>query len=947
MNNFKIKIVSVFFAAAFAVSGVALPYGAKAAAVEKYSDYTVRSNYSKTFNDIAINGSDTESAEGGDISVGTYEDISNALIWKSQDGSVSYKFKTEGDISCNIKISYMSISDNGADFEFGLLIDGQYPFETAGSLKLPQIWTNAGEIKTDLNGNENTPEQTAYGKLTEKKLYDPSGSVPYELLFNFSGGEHTITLLKKSGAVVISEIVLTAPEEALDYGQTENEYKALGYKEYAGEPVIIEGEDAVLKSTRSLVPKSDNTSADIRPNNVYKTVLNYIGDTNWSEPGEELVWYIDVPEDGLYKIGFNYKQDKVINGVSYRSLKIDGEYPFEEAKNLKFTYGTSWRFMSAGDGEKDYLFYLTEGRHSLSMAVTMGEISDYYVVMEDIVEKIGDMYLKIVTITGTSPDSNRDYDLFRQIPDFSETLKDYKKTLNSLAENMKTVSGKRGSQYIAAVNNMERVITSMIENPYTAQNYVSDYYSNYTTLGSWLSEMKSMPLSLDSIQLATPSKAYNDLHAGFFEKIGFSVKRFMVSFIVDYNNVSAEDSENQSLKIWVNWGRDQAMVLDSLIRESFTPNTGITVNLELTNASLIKGILSDIQPDLALHLSRTEPVNLAMRGALYDLNNFSDYDEIMKRFDSSAGEPYRYKNGNYALPDTQAFYMMFYRKDVFEKFGLSVPKTWNEFIDTMVAVQRNNLQVYLPYIQITAATTVNTGLGGLNLFPSVLMQFGGRVYDDSQSKAELDNATAFSAFSFWTDFYTKYKVPAVSNFYNRFRVGTSPLGIETYTFYTTLAEAAPEIDGKWGIALVPGVEKEDGTVDHTVSGSGTGCAILEKSKNKEAAWEFLKWWTSADTQLKYNNNVESILGAVSRTTTANVEAFANMSWNREDLSLLLEQRKWIKEIPEVPGSYYLSRAVDQAFWEVYNKNANPKDTLIKWNDVANGEIARKIKEYSN
>ena len=81
--------------------------------------------------------------------------------------------------------------------------------------------------------------------------------------------------------------------------------------------------------------------------------------------------------------------------------------------------------------------------------------------------------------------------------------------------------------------------------------------------------------------------------------------------------------------------------------------------------------------------------------------------------------------------------------------------------------------------------------------------------------------------------YTKYKMPETLSFYNRFRVGTTPLGVDVYTNYNQLSQAAPEIDGRWGIALVPGIKNEDGSINHTVSGAGTGCAILKSSKNKE------------------------------------------------------------------------------------------------------------------
>ena len=47
----------------------------------------------------------------------------------------------------------------------------------------------------------------------------------------------------------------------------------------------------------------------------------------------------------------------------------------------------------------------------------------------------------------------------------------------------------------------------------------------------------------------------------------------------------------------------------------------------------------------------------------------------------------------------------------------------------------------------------------------------------------------------------------------------------------------------------------------------------------------------------------------------------------------------------MPGSYYVSRAVDQAFWSVVNGGESPKDALMKWSDIANYEIERKVEQY--
>ena len=185
-----------------------------------------------------------------------------------------------------------------------------------------------------------------------------------------------------------------------------------------------------------------------------------------------------------------------------------------------------------------------------------------------------------------------------------------------------------------------------------------------------------------------------------------------------------------------------------------------------------------------------------------------------------------------------------------------------------------------------------------------------------------------------------------ANFYNRFRLGTMPLGIASYNLYTQIVTAAPEISGKWGISPVPGTVKSDGSIDRSVSGGGTGAGILKVSKNKEAAWEFLKWWTSSETQYTYSENLECVLGPTGRQMTSNVEAFKNLSWSRGDKQILLEQWENVVEVPEVPGSYYLARSVDQAYWEVMNGRTTPKEALVKWAQVANSEIERKIKEYN-
>ena len=869
----------------------------------------------------------------------------NVLIL-NPNSSVTYDFSVKDNCLYNLILKYKIYDESGMDAKIGIEIDGTYPFVAAEEIEIARMWADAGEFRTDDFGNQFSPEQTDYQGFVSKRLFDATGEITEPYLFGFSKGNHQLTLSVKSGSIAILQIIISVPDKPAKYSDLMGEYERNGYKKYNGEQIVIEGENASIKNSNSIIPLSDNSSKIPAPSSSVKTLINYIGSTNWQNATDEITWEIDVPDDGLYKLGLMYKQDKVINGVSYRHIRIDGCTPFEEAAHIAFPYCIDWRFYEFSDENGDgYYFYLTKGKHELSMSVTMGETAEAYRRIKAVTTELGNLYIDIVMITGESPSANRDYELFKQIPDFMEILKNNYTELQNLADYIRDYTGKRSTSLVAAINNMSRVLNSMYDNKYTAHTYVSDFYSNYVTLSSWLYEMTVMPLSIDQIVFAAPESDFEYKNVNFFEKMAFTFAKFLNSFSSGYLKVSDDKKNSESLKIWVNWGRDQAQVLNSLIQESFTAKTGISVDLEITNADLIKGMLSNNAPDLSLHLSRATPVNLAMRGALYDLSKFDDYEDVLKRFGESAEIPYQYDGGTYALPDQQSFYIMFYRTDIFERLNLEAPKTWNEFLENTAVLQRNNMEAYIPYAKITAANTTDVGLGGLNLYATVLMQCGGSVYNKEKNESLFTSSTSLQAFKYWTDMYTQYKIPTEMDFYNRFKVGTCPMGVTTYTTYTTLLQTAPEISDRWAIATVPGTVQSDGTVNSTVSGAGTGCSILNSSKNKEAAWEFLKWWTEADTQQRYNANVESILGAVSRVTTANVEAFSKMGWDSEDLKILLEERNNIKEIPEIPGSYYLSRSVDQAFWAVINGTDTVKDAVTKWGKEANEEIKRKISEY--
>ena len=866
-------------------------------------------------------------------------DINNTL--KAEPIEIAVEIAEEG--LYNIGFSYKANDNGNGALEFGFKIDGEYPFSEAEKFYLSRMYCDDGGNRVDGLGNEFAAKQIPYDKFYFATLTDITKWTNDEYFVFLSAGVHTVTLNAVSGSFDIEYVTFGTLEETSKYKKPTDKSK-----NYKGENIVIEGEKAALKSSYWLAAKADNSTINITPYSATKSLVNYIGGGNWKNCGETIIWETPELEEGYYQLGFSYRQSTVLGAKVYRSLKIDGKTPFEEAKAIGFGYSYNWQQSYFADKNNNpYLIYLSKGKHTLEFAVIPGEIAEVRDLIKTAIAELGDLYIEITMITGETVDIYRDYDLFAQIDDMKERLQSISAKLKKASKELKEITGEKGGSYVSVIDNMTQILDLMVDNRYTAHRYKESYYSKYTSLASVLYEMSTMPLDIDKISLSPVGQKKPFESKNIFSKAVFTAKKFLVSFVQDYNNISGSENSNETVTIWVNWGRDQAQVLNSLVQTSFTSETKIPVNIQIVNASIVQAILSGKGPDCLLQHSRSEPVNLAMRGVLYDLKQFDDLEDVLSRFQDGAELPYYYKDGLYALPDTQSFYLMYYRTDIFEEMGLTVPKTWEDFEEVVKLLARNNLTAWMPNNAVTDINQANIGIGSINLFPTLLKQKGVEIYSADGKSTNLSSSDATVTFNEWTDFYTKLKLPRTLDFYNRFRTGTCPIGISTHTMYTTLKAAAPEIDGLWNVAVIPGTIKEDGTINNTSSGGGSSCFILNMSKTPKNAWEFLKWWTDADTQLSFSNEVEAILGPTGRVSASNVEAFSNMEWDSKMKDTILTAMNQVEEIPEYPGSYYVSRSVYQSFWNVVENNQNPKEMLLKYSEEADVEIARKWKQYEN
>ena len=117
-------------------------------------------------------------------------------------------------------------------------------------------------------------------------------------------------------------------------------------------------------------------------------------------------------------------------------------------------------------------------------------------------------------------------------------------------------------------------------------------------------------------------------------------------------------------------------------------------------------------------------------------------------------------------------------------------------------------------------------------------------------------------------------------------------------------------------------------------------------QQKKNGWEFLKWWTSAETQARFGREMECLMGSSARYATANLEAFRQLSWSAEQIEILTEARSWAQTNREVAGGYYTGRHVVNAIRKVVNQQAVPRETLLDYNKTINDEIVKKRAEFN-
>lgn len=908
--------------------------------------------YTGTDEVIALAPGDAET--DGVLEKGIYGYDGEALVL-GENTNAEWNFQVKEAGLYGITVDYAGVDGDGSKIQRELRIDGELPCEEATNIYFYRQFVEAEEVKINEIGDEVWPSQEEVPTWLTREIHDSKGFDPEPMYFYLTEGKHSLSFGYVDQPIAIREVRVEGKQEIPSYEEMKQVYETNGYKKAgSGMGAFMEGEESSWRSD-SIIRRESSANPKMSPFNLYNRVLNNVGGSRWNRGEQSVNWTFEVAEDGLYEIGVKLRQNKTEGMPVYRQILVDGEVPFEEFLEYKFEYGDDWygTTLANQDGEP-YLIYLEKGVHELTFTAQIGPIHGVIQRATNDVSVLSDITRDITKITGPEPDPNYEYNLYRLMPELSGELAELADSIEVDAEILHQITNRTTS----AENSIRSIVDTLREfsaDVDTIPKALGELENAQTSLGSYITSLNTSPMSIDYIEVLSPEDEFVAEDATFFETFYVSTVNFLLSFVKDYDAVgmTEEDGENVVLEVWIGRGSEWGEILKEMIDEKFTPETGIHVNLNVMPSGqlstggvnvLMLSLNSGTAPDVGLSVDYNLPSEFAFRDAAVDLTQFEDYEEVESWFYDASMIPYRFGEGVYALPETMNFTAMFYRKDIVQELGIKLPDTWTELYEDVLPVLYENSMSFNMSVDTSVSSSSPAALSG---FTMMLLQNGGSYYSPDGKSSAVGSPESYKAFKDWTNLYSQYEVDEESNLFTRMRTGETPIGIGGYSAYIQFLTSAPELYGRWGIVPVPGIQNPDGTINRkTGSISNTANVILAQSDKQEAAWKFLKWWMSEETQTEYGRQLEAIIGESARWNTANVEAFYNLPWKTEDKNTIQGILAEADEQYIVPGGYFTCRHLINAWNSVVVDMENARDALEKAVKDIDKELNAKIEEFS-
>lgn len=393
-----------------------------------------------------------------------------------------------------------------------------------------------------------------------------------------------------------------------------------------------------------------------------------------------------------------------------------------------------------------------------------------------------------------------------------------------------------------------------------------------------------------------------------------------VTLIACGNGDSAEKksgSDSDTITVWAMG--EEGKLLKDMTKKFEDENEGLTVDVqaipwENAHDKLLTAVASGNGPDV-LQLGTTWIAEFAEAGALLDLTEYvkNNPEFAKENYFEGAQSLMEYNGEIVGIPwyvDTRVLY---YRTDVLAEVGYTeAPKTWAELQDAAKKLaERGEDQWGIDIDQNDQIT------------PFIFAWQNGYKADVEKNDLKFDSSEFLEAMEYYTGFFEKGYSQQIQglDIIQAFANGSKPMFFSGPWMINILNNQAPDIEGKWAVATMPG------NVTNASSLGGAVLSIFHTSDNVENAVKFISYMNEVETQLEWLE--------VSKTLPSRVEAWKDPVLNEDPLySVFGEQLN--NAIPGIPVPEFESIAQEllRALERVNTGGADLKQEIEKFNETA-------------
>jgi multiple sugar transport system substrate-binding protein len=235
-------------------------------------------------------------------------------------------------------------------------------------------------------------------------------------------------------------------------------------------------------------------------------------------------------------------------------------------------------------------------------------------------------------------------------------------------------------------------------------------------------------------------------------------------------------------------------------------------------------------PDVAQVEYQALP-QFALTDSLVDLNQYG-FSGFEKDYTASTWSSVKVGNGLYGLPQDSGPMALFYNKEIFDQFGITVPKTWDEYIAAAKKLHAADPAKY-----------ITSDIGNAGFTTSMIWQAGGHPFttDGRNVKINLADPGAKKWTATWDQMVQGKLLSTIKDWsddwYRAMGDGTIASQVAGAWFPGILKESVPGGAGKWAVAPIPTYDGKPVTAEN----GGSTQSVLKQSTNQPLAAGFVRW----------------------------------------------------------------------------------------------------------